>query len=169
MGKVINTTSKHLEKYKAETIKELQKLVAKTATTIEIEATRNAPRGEDGDVFINIDKRIYDNGLTAEVGVMGGVSGMPSGKPLKDEQGRVLMTSEQESHMSAYFEFGTGLNFYTVTAGYPQWIIDIAGKFIKNKKGTLKGKPYLYPSVLRNMPIFNKKIKEITDKEVKDE
>ena len=56
-----------------------------------------------------------------------------------------------------------------LTAGYPQWIIDIAGKFIKNKKGTLKGKPYLYPSVLRNMPIFNKKIKEITDKEVKDE
>ena len=40
MGKVINTTSDNLKKYKADQIRKMRYLVVDTVTTIEIEATR---------------------------------------------------------------------------------------------------------------------------------
>jgi len=144
MGKVINTTSDNLKKYKSEQIRKMRELVVDTVTTIEIEATRKAPVGEDGDIFINIDKRFTNNDMTGEVGVMG------------------------ENNLAAYFEFGTGLSAREILAPYPEWIRDIAWKFYINGLGTLKGKPYLYPSVLKNTEIFNKKLDEIVKEKTKD-
>jgi hypothetical protein len=144
MGKVINTTSDNLKKYKADQIRKMRYLVVDTVTTIEIEATRKAPVGEDGDIFINIDKRFTNNDMTGEVGVMG------------------------ENNLAAYFEFGTGLSAREILAPYPEWIREIAWKFYINGLGTLKGKPYLYPSVLKNTEIFNKKLDEIVKEKTKD-
>jgi hypothetical protein len=144
MGKVINTTSDNLKKYKADQIRKMRYLVVDTVTDIEIEATRNAPVGEDGDIFINIDKRFTNNDMTGEVGVMG------------------------ENNLAAYFEFGTGLSAREILAPYPEWIREIAWKFYINGLGTLKGKPYLYPSVLKNTEIFNKKLDEIVKEKTKD-
>jgi hypothetical protein len=144
MGKVINTTSDNLKKYKAEQIRKMRYLVVDTVTTIEIEATRKAPVGEDGDIFININKRFTNNDMTGEVGVMG------------------------ENNLAAYFEFGTGLSAREILAPYPEWIREIAWKFYINGLGTLKGKPYLYPSVLKNTEIFNKKLDEIVKEKTKD-
>lgn len=144
MGKVINTTSDNLKKYKADQIRKMRYLVVDTVTTIEIEATRKAPVGEDGDIFINIDKRFTNNDMTGEVGVMG------------------------ENNLAAYFEFGTGLSAREILAPYPEWIREIAWKFYINGLGTLKGKPYLYPSVLKNTEIFNKKLYEIVKEKTKD-
>lgn len=144
MGKVINTTSDNLKKYKADQIRKMRYLVVDTVTDIEVEATRNAPVGEDGDIFINIDKRFSNNDMTGEVGVMG------------------------ENNLAAYFEFGTGLSAREILAPYPEWIREIAWKFYINGLGTLKGKPYLYPSVLKNTEIFNKKLDEIIKEKTKD-
>jgi hypothetical protein len=144
MGKVINTTSDNLKKYKADQIRKMRYLVVDTVTTIEIEATRKAPVGEDGDIFININKRFTNNDMTGEVGVMG------------------------ENNLAAYFEFGTGLSAREILAPYPEWIREIAWKFYINGLGTLKGKPYLYPSVLKNTEIFNKKLDEIVKEKTKD-
>lgn len=144
MGKVINTTSDNLKKYKADQIRKMRYLVVDTVTDIEVEATRKAPVGEDGDIFINIDKRFTNNDMTGEVGVMG------------------------ENNLAAYFEFGTGLSAREILAPYPEWIREIAWKFYINGLGTLKGKPYLYPSVLKNTEIFNKKLDEIIKEKTKD-
>ena len=144
MGKVINTTSDNLKKYKADQIRKMRYLVVDTVTDIEIEATRKAPVGEDGDIFINIDKRFTNNDMTGEVGVMG------------------------ENNLAAYFEFGTGLSAREILAPYPEWIREIAWKFYINGLGTLKGKPYLYPSVLKNIEIFNKKLDEIIKEKTKN-
>ena len=144
MGKVINTTSDNLKKYKADQIRKMRYLVVDTVTTIEIEATRKAPVGEDGDHFITIKSEFRNNDLTGEVGVWG------------------------ENNLAAYFEFGTGLSAREILAPYPEWIREIAWKFYINGLGTLKGKPYLYPSVLKNTEIFNKKLYEIVKEKTKD-
>lgn len=143
MGKVINTTSDNLKKYKREQIAKVKESIADTATAIEIEATRKAPKYEGGS-FINIDKRFFEKGLKAEVGIMG------------------------ENKLAAYFEFGTGLSAASILAPYPQWVKDIAMTFYINGKGTLKGKPYFYPAVFKNIKIFQREIKKITDEETND-
>ena len=144
MGKVINTTSDNLKKYKAEQVKKMRYLVVDTVTDIEVEATRKAPVGEDGDHFITIKSEFRDNDMTGEVGVWG------------------------ENNLAAYFEFGTGLSAREILAPYPEWIREIAWKFYINGLGTLKGKPYLYPSVLKNTEIFYKKLDEIIKEKTKD-
>jgi hypothetical protein len=144
MGRVINTTSANLDKYRKDQIRKMRELVVDTVTDIEIEATREAPVSEDGDHFIHIDKRFTNNDLTGEVGVMG------------------------ENNLAAYFEFGTGLSAREILAPYPQWIKDIAWKFFVTGKGTLKGKPYLYPNVLKGIPVFQRELKTLIDKDVKD-
>ncbi len=145
MGKVINTTTSNFKKYKDEQIRKMRELVVDTVTTIEIEATRKAPVGEDGDSFINIDKKFTNNDMTGEVGVLG------------------------ENNLAAYFEFGTGLSAKEILAPYPDWIKDIAWQFYINGLGTLKGKPYLYPSVLKNGNEFYKKIAKLVKNKIKDD
>ena len=134
MSRVINTTSKNLSNYSKKQVEAVKNLIADTATNIEIQATRDAPRG-----FINIDKQFSNKGLTAEVGVMG------------------------ENKLAAYFEFGTGLSAASILAPYPQWVKDTAYKFYVNGLGTLKGKPYLYNNFLAIAEKFKKELKELVD------
>jgi hypothetical protein len=89
-------------------------------------------------------------------------------KEIKDKDGNVIGRQGDANPMAAYFEFGTGLSAREILAPYPQWIKDIAWKFYINGLGTLKGKPYLYPSVLKNTEIFNKKLDEIVKEKTKD-
>lgn len=145
MGRVINTTSANLDKYRKDQIRKMRELVVDTVTDIEVEATRNAPVSEDGDIFINIDKRFTNNDMTGEVGVMG------------------------ENNLAAYFEFGTGLSAREILAPYPQWIKDIAWEFYINGQGTLQGKPYLYPAVLRYGNEFYKKMARLVKNKMKDD
>ena len=149
MGKVINTTSDNLKKYKADQIRKMRYLVVDTVKDIEVEATRKAPVGEDGDHFITIESEFRDNDMTGEVGVWG-------------------KNNLAAYFLAAYFEFGTGLSAREILAPYPEWIREIAWKFYINGLGTLKGKPYLYPSVLKNTEIFNKKLDEIIKEKTKD-
>ena len=144
MGKVVNTTTGNLHRYREETLREIRSLVADITTQIEVDATRDAPMSSGGTKFISIDKRFSDNGYTGEVGVMG------------------------ENDLAAYFEFGTGLSAGQILAPYPQWIKDIAWKFFVTGQGTLKGKPYLYPNVLKGIPVFQRELKTLIDKDVKD-
>jgi len=144
MGKVINTTTGNLQRYSKDTLKEIKSLVADVTTQIEIDATRDAPMSSGGTKFISIDKQFTDNGYTGEVGVMG------------------------ENDLAAYFEFGTGLSAGEILAPYPKWIKDIAWKFFVTGQGTLKGKPYLYPNVLKGIPVFQRELKTLIDKDVKD-
>ena len=145
MGRVINTTSANLDKYRKDQIRKMRELVVDTVTDIEVEATRKAPVGEDGDIFINIDKRFTNNDMTGEVGVMG------------------------ENNLAAYFEFGTGLSAREILAPYPQWIRDIAWEFYINGQGTLQGRPYLYPAVLRYGNEFYKKMAKLVKNKMKDD
>ena len=144
MGKVINTTTGNLQRYSKDTLKEIKSLVADITTQIELDATRDVPMSSGGTKFISIDKEFTDNGYTGEVGVMG------------------------ENDLAAYFEFGTGLSAGEILSPYPQWIKDIARKFFVTGQGTLKGKPYLYPNVVKGIPVFQKELKTLIDKDVKD-
>ena len=138
MGKIINTTSANLQAYKRSRIEKVKNAIADTASNIELEATRKAPK------FISIEKRFSEKGLKAEVGVKG------------------------SNEMAAYIEFGTGLSAASILAPYPKWVKDIAMEFYINGKGTLKGKPYFYPAVFRNETLLKKEVKAIVDENVSD-
>jgi len=139
MGKVINTTSVNLDKYRKEQIRKMRELVVDTVKNIEVEATRKAPQ------FVTVESEFRNNDLTGEVGVWG------------------------ENNLAAYFEFGTGLSAREILAPYPQWIKDIAWQFYVNGLGTLKGKPYLYPAVLRYGNEFYKKMARLVKNKMKDD
>lgn len=138
MGKIINTTSANLQAYKRSQLEKVKNAIADTAVAIELEATRKAPK------FISIEKRFYEKGFTAEVGVKG------------------------NNEMAAYIEFGTGLSAVSILAPYPQWVKDIAMEFYVNGKGTLTGKPYFYPAVFKNEKILNQELKAISDENITD-
>ena len=139
MGKVINTTSVNLDKYRKEQIRKMRELVVDTVKNIEVEATRKAPQ------FVTVESEFRNNDLTGEVGVWG------------------------ENNLAAYFEFGTGLSAREILAPYPQWIKDIAWEFYINGQGTLQGKPYLYPAVLRYGNDFYKKMAKLVKNKMKDD
>ena len=139
MGKVINTTSVNLDKYRKEQIRKMRELVVDTVKNIEVEATRKAPQ------FVTVESEFRNNDLTGEVGVWG------------------------ENNLAAYFEFGTGLSAREILAPDPQWIKDIAWQFYVNGLGTLKGKPYLYPAVLRYGNEFYKKMARLVKNKMKDD
>ena len=139
MGRVINTTSVNLDKYRKDQIRKMRELVVDTVTDIEVEATRKAPQ------FVAVKSEFRDNDMTGEVGVWG------------------------ENNLAAYFEFGTGLSAREILAPYPQWIKDIAWEFYINGQGTLQGKPYLYPAVLRYGNEFYKKMAKLVKNKMKDD
>lgn len=173
MGKVINTTTGNLQRYSKDTLKEIERLVIDITTQIELNATRDAPRFTDtgkgskteGDLFITITSE-FPNKYTGEVGVMG--RGDTPDKEIKDKDGNVIGRQGDANPMAAYLEFGTGLSAGEILAPYPQWIKDIARKFFVTGRGTLKGKPYLYPNVLKGIPVFQRELKTLIDKDVKD-
>lgn len=110
-----------------------------TATAIEIEASRNAPKSyQIGDASINlsfiaqkINKKVFDNGLFWNVGL--------------DVPG----TGEQ---WEAWMEFGTGLSASQILSNpqYSQEVRTIARTFYRNGQGRIIGRPYLMPAFYRN-------------------
>lgn len=114
-------------------------VLAETATSIEFEATLNAPSSyQIGDATINlsfiaqkINKKSSNNGLQWNVGL-----DVPS-------------TGEQ---WEAWMEFGTGLSAEQILgrAGYSSEIKAQANNFFRNGKGRIIGDPYFYPAVFRN-------------------
>lgn len=149
--KVIGLTSfiADINKYKEDTIGKIKGVIEDTAKDIEIEARRDAPTflvkadGTYGNTNLGIGQMIdtvfLDRGLTAKVGIQG------------------------EEPLPAYMEFGTGLSAKEILAPYPDWVKKIAMEFYVNGRGTLRGKPFLYPAVLKAQLQFEKDIKEVLD------
>lgn len=114
-------------------------VLTETATSIEFEATLNAPSSyQIGDATINlsfiaqkINKKSSNNGLKWNVGL-----DVPS-------------TGEQ---WEAWMEFGTGLSAEQILgrAGYTSEIKAQANNFFRNGKGRIIGRPYFYPAFFRN-------------------
>ena len=113
--------------------------LARSATDIEIEATRNAPSSyQIGDASINlsfikqkINKKVFNNGLYWNVGL-----DVPS-------------TGEQ---WEAWMEFGTGLSAREILSNpqYSQEVRTIARTYFRNGQGRIIGQPYLMPAFYRN-------------------
>ena len=113
--------------------------LARSATDIEIEATRNAPSSyQIGDASINlsfikqkINKKVSNNGLYWNVGL-----DVPS-------------SGEQ---WEAWMEFGTGLSAREILSNpqYSQEVRTIAKTFYRNGQGRIIGQPYLMPAFYRN-------------------
>ena len=143
-----NTLENDLKKHLEEVQKKVRELIDDLITKTEIDATRSAPK------FVSIDKKFEDGGMTGIVGVMGNQT--------------AEMGQSDPNNVAAYFEFGTGLSAGVILAPYPQWIKDIARQFFVTGRGTLKGKPYLYPNVLKGIPVFQRELKTLIDKEIKD-
>jgi hypothetical protein len=109
-------------------------VLAETATSIEIEATRNAPSSWEGmplNIKQKIDKKSYNDGLFWQVGL-----DVPS-------------TGEQ---WEAWMEFGTGLSAREILSNpqYSQEVRTIARTYYRNGKGRIIGQPYLMPAFYRN-------------------
>jgi hypothetical protein len=127
--------------------------LASAATDIEIQATINAPTSyQIGDATINlsfirqkINKTVYNNGLTWNVGL---------DVPASGEQ------------WEAWMEFGTGLSAREILSNptYSQEVRDIARRFYRNGKGRIVGNPYLMPAFYRNTAnLVNDMVQEIND------
>lgn len=114
-------------------------VLAETATSIEFEATLNAPSSyQIGDASINlsfisqkINKKGFNDGLYWNIGL-----DVPS-------------TGEQ---WEAWMEFGTGLSARDILSNpqYSAEVREIARRFYRNGKGRIIGDPYLMPAFYRN-------------------
>ena len=117
-----------------------------SATTIQRRAFERAPAYLDSGQTVplnikqRIDKRFENSGLTVKVGVQG------------------------SQDLDAYVEFGTGLNFLEIVSrdpnNYTPEILELARIFYKNGQGTLKGKPYLFPSFFEESPKLLERLKK---------
>jgi hypothetical protein len=126
-------------------------VLAETATSIEIEATRNAPASyQIGDASINlsfirqkINKKVSESGLFWQVGL---------DVPTSGEQ------------WEAWMEFGTGLSARDILSNpqYSAEVREIARRYYRNGKGRIIGKPYLMPAFYRNTAnLVNNMVDEI--------
>jgi hypothetical protein len=127
--------------------------LARTATDIEIEATRNAPSSyEIGDATINlsfikqkINKNVSNNGFWWNVGL---------DVPASGEQ------------WEAWMEFGTGLSAEQILKNptYSEEVRSLAQSYYRNGKGRIVGKPYLMPAFYRNTAnLVDDMVKEINN------
>ena len=126
-------------------------VLAETATSIEIEATRNATASyQIGDESINlsfirqkINKKVSESGLFWQVGL---------DVPTSGEQ------------WEAWMEFGTGLSARDILSNpqYSAEVREIARRYYRNGKGRIIGKPYLMPAFYRNTAnLVNNMVDEI--------
>jgi len=111
----------------------------RTATDIELEATRNAPSSyqiEDATINLSfikqkINKKVSNNGFWWNIGL------------------DVPNTGEQ---WEAWMEFGTGLSAKDILSNptYSEEVRTLARTYFRNGKGRIVGKPYLMPAFFRN-------------------
>jgi hypothetical protein len=125
--------------------------LARVATDIEIEASRNAPNSyQIGDATINlsfikqkIGKKVLESGLFWQVGL---------DVPTSGEQ------------WEAWMEFGTGLSARDILSNpqYSAEVREIARRYYRNGKGRIIGQPYLMPAFYRNTAnLVNDMVNEI--------
>jgi hypothetical protein len=137
-------------------IKSVKDSLARVATDIEIEATRNAPTSyQIGDATINlsfirqkIDKDVFQNGLLWNVGL---------DVPTSGEQ------------WEAWMEFGTGLSAREILSNpqYSQEVRTLARTYYRNGKGRIIGQPYLMPAFFRNTANLVQEIENEINKDIK--
>jgi hypothetical protein len=154
--KGLEAALKDLDKKRDIVIESVKDSLASVATDIEIQATINAPTSyQIGDATINlsfirqkINKTVYDNGLTWNVGL---------DVPASGEQ------------WEAWIEFGTGLSAEQILGGaqYTGEIKAQARFFFRDGKGRIVGKPYLYPAFFRNTANLVQEIENEIKKDLK--
>jgi hypothetical protein len=137
-------------------IKSVKDSLARVATDIEVEATRNAPTSyQIGDARINlsfirqkIDKDVFQNGLLWNVGL---------DVPTSGEQ------------WEAWMEFGTGLSAREILSNpqYSQEVRTLARTYYRNGKGRIIGQPYLMPAFFRNTANLVQEIENEINKDLK--
>jgi hypothetical protein len=117
-----------------------------SATTIQRRAFERAPAFLDSGQTVplnikqRIDKRFENGGLTAKIGVQG------------------------SEPMDGWVEFRTGAFFQDLIASEPRYqtpeILALARQFFRTGDGTLKGKPYLFPSFFEESPRLIENLKK---------
>jgi len=137
--KGLDEARRDLFKKRQDIVDAVKDVLAETATSIEIEATRNAPNSyEIGDKTINlsfirqkINKKVSESGLFWQVGL---------DVPTSGEQ------------WEAWMEFGTGLSAREILSNpeYSSEVREIARRFYRDGKGRIIGQPYLMPAFYRN-------------------
>jgi HK97 gp10 family phage protein len=131
--KGLDNLTKDLRKFGSDATKIVKRNLSDSGTNIELAAIRRAP-ARLGTAVLNIkqriDKTVTNSGFTVKVGVQG------------------------TQDLDAYIEFGTGLNASQILSKpeYSQEIRDLAWTFKKERDGTLKGTPYLFPSYFEETP-----------------
>jgi len=137
--KGLDEARRDLFKKRQDIVDAVKDVLAETATSIEIEATRNAPNSyQIGDARINlsfirqkINKKVSESGLFWQVGL---------DVPTSGEQ------------WEAWMEFGTGLSAREILSNpeYSSEVREIARRFYRDGKGRIIGQPYLMPAFYRN-------------------
>ena len=134
--KGLDNLTKDLRKFGADATKVVKRNLSDSGTNIELAAKARAPAYLAGDsrAVLNIKQRI-DKVIT-----QGGLN--------------VKVTVQGTQDLDAYVEFGTGLNASQILSKpeYSQEIRDLAWTFKKERDGTLKGTPYLFPSYFEETP-----------------
>jgi len=154
--KGLDAALKNLDKQEDIVIKAVKDSLARVATDIEIEATRNAPTSyQIGDARINlsfirqkIDKDVFLNGLLWNVGL---------DVPTSGEQ------------WEAWMEFGTGLSAREILSNpqYSQEVRTLARTYYRNGKGRIIGQPFLMPAFFRNTANLVQEIENEINKDLK--
>jgi hypothetical protein len=122
-------------------IKELED----TASLIEFGAKNDAPFGQGLSIKQRIDKVGSEGGLKWIVGVQGTLD------------------------IDAYYEFGTGLDAEQILSNpeYTKEMRDLAWTFKKERDGTLKGVPYLFPNYIKYTANLVDEIRKEIEKAIK--
>lgn len=154
--KGLDAALKDLDKQEDIVIQAVKDSLARVATDIEVEATRNAPTSyQIGDARINlsfirqkIDKDVFQNGLLWNVGL---------DVPTSGEQ------------WEAWMEFGTGLSAREILSNpqYSQEVRTLARTYYRNGKGRIIGNPYLMPAFFRNTANLVQEIENEINKDLK--
>ena len=129
---------KSLRKFGADVEEQVKGIIEDTATNIEIKAIRNKGAKLS---FIRIDKLILDEGWRAVIGPQG------------------------DNLLAVYFEFGTGLSAKQILSPYPESVKKLARQYFITGRGTLRGRPYLFPAYFEESRKFVRELQKMLDKE----
>lgn len=79
---------------------------------------------------------------------------------VKDKQ-KLSYTLIANTRYAAYVEFGTGKYAKNYVAGLEEYWKKLARRYYKNGKGKTDKQPFLYPSIIQNLPKIYLRIKNI--------
>ncbi len=137
--------------------REVKEIVEFNVGEIELNAIRNAPGG--GDRIRTV------NGSITQEKVARGRNWTPINQAIGYQispdgfKGSVFV-ERSAGEIAAYIEFGTGQDAANYLATVPQEWRDTARQFYVNGKGTIIGKPYLYPAYIKQRIEFVNDLKK---------